>query len=987
MTSHEKEIKINSWLEQCNLEFLVIQGMGGSGKTTLAKYIYNSNWKKFEFASFLEDISLGETTLAKLQEQLLKDISGGGKRKIPSVSQGTPKIEQALEMNRALIVLDDLTDRSQLVKLLGTSKINSKSKIVVTTRENTDNWFASSCWRYQKYDMKLLNDDESLELLCHHAFRAKKPVVDLEEIVKRTVKYCEGHPMTLEVFGSSIMHDCYSKKTWECQMRLFESNMDSRLHDVLLRSYESLPFDTVKQLFLHIACFFNGIDKDYAEKILEPDYQATSGISTLIQKGLLSVPPNKTLKIHRLFQEMGKHIVRQESMNLPAQRSRVWLSNDSHMILRRGKGSNKVQGLTLDMKMLGDDFAFKSSALKTDAFKKMEILKLLQLNFVELGGSYEHVSENLRWLCWHGFHLNTIPSDLYMGNLVAIDMSYSNLEVFETPKDIQCLKILNLKDSHNLREIRNINRIQKLESLILWNCYSLVNVCKTIGGLTSLSLLNTTGCKNLYNRKQIDLSSASTSGGVVREQHTFSFPVSLHRLFLKDCHLTHTHILPLSFRDQPFLQYLNLGSSLLESLPSYDHLKRLRVLDLSFCTRLTCLIDLPNTLAELYIYGCDLLKKIAFQSHRFTLQEFGYKGCINLYEVEGFFKLVPIAKLDETDLGHMKWLQEYQNHEVCLVGDDELIAGRSRHIQMLYEFDIMSTTMPDIRDPNMTPEYISESGSLSFDVPSCPKNKRLKGLNVGFKYSMFGEDWAWFCKISTIIGVVDWMYNPKVIGKSEVGEVCMWISYLPIGSILDIGDTVNVSIVVIFGVEVLECGVSLVYSNQETLENDKGCIEILGGDLSGFELSTRGYYLCRRDYFDLMEVDRLTHDWFRSLVGDTIDNTEIRGWRKTGRPKRVNDPSFTELKTIRCIIHGPQLEDIYEFEDMPESSFADKTLAFTSSLLEGEITNEAMKTVGDISFDGDISTFDDITLKESDSYSPGRKMKSAKRAKNHLHQL
>lgn len=33
---------------------------------------------------------------------------------------------------------------------------------------------------------------------------------------------------------------------------------------------------------------------------------------------------------------------------------------------------------------------------------------------------------------------------------------------------------------------------------------------------------------------------------------------------------------------------------------------------------------------------------------------------------------------------------------------------------------------------------------------------------------------------------------------------------------------------------------------------------------------------------------------------------EVRGWRKTGRPKQLN-PSFTELKTVRCIIYGPGL--------------------------------------------------------------------------------
>ncbi|XP_076894293.1 uncharacterized protein LOC143546521 [Bidens hawaiensis] len=162
--------------------------------------------------------------------------------------------------------------------------------------------------------------------------------------------------------------------------------------------------------------------------------------------------------------------------------------------------------------------------------------------------------------------------------------------------------------------------------------------------------------------------------------------------------------------------------------------------------------------------------------------------------------------------------------------------------------------------------------------------------------------------------------------------------------------------------------------------------DILERDLSGFELSTGAYYLCRHDFFELVDVGRLTPDWFTILVGDTIDYTEIRGWRKIGRPKRVN-PSFTELKTVRCIIDGPQLEDIYMITELSKPSIGDKTVVFTSSLLEGEmksgtryeIIEEAMEESGaeefydcistDEMFYDCISTFDEILTEEADPYS------------------
>ncbi|KAJ9551415.1 hypothetical protein OSB04_015460 [Centaurea solstitialis] len=909
--------EITPLLNQANFQYLAICGMAGSGKTTLAKYIYNSNWKRFENMSFLEDIHSrckGPHGLHELQEQLLKDILGGRKRKIPSVSHGTCKIEEALQKKRALIVLDDIAEYSELVALLGIGKINAESKIIITT-ESSYLWskFSSRC---QQYQMKLLNDDESLELFSCHAFGSKVPVEDLKELATQAARYCEGNPLAIEVLGSSLSN-CMTIPYWKSQLEVLKKDIHSRIHDVLERSYNSLPYNSEKELFLHIACFFVGKDMDYVAKILEPDYSAVSGIKTLINRFLLSISSSNKLMMHRLLQEMGRNIVRKESFKLPEKRSRVWHSAESYKILKKGKGSKTIEGLALDMQMLKEeddtitvnykpfvkfcpkiqvlqknsffrvtyeyDICPMSLNLKTDAFKKMDKLKLLQLGVVELTGSYESFSEDLRWLCWFRFHLRTIPSDLFMGNLVAIDLSYSSLEVFEPPMVLRSLQILNLKDSHSLLEIRNISRIPHLETLILWNCHSLVRVCETIGDLAGLALLNMTGCINLC-KEQLNLlvgQEASTSSGQ--------------------------------------------GIVYLSSYRYYDHLKNLRVLDLSLCLRLKLLLCLPSTLAELYVYYCESLEMITFQSHLFTLQEFGYEGCISLSEIEGFIKLIPIAKLDETDLGHMKWLKEYQNHK------------------MLYEFNIMSTSLPDIKDLNTHPEHISESTYLCFDVPSCPKNKRLKGLNVTFKYTLYGDYWAWFAKVSTTNGV-DLMYNPKVFGNPGFGEVGIWLSYWPIGNKLDVGDKVNVSIVGLRGLVVRECGASLVYADDEeadeTLEKNMGWAEALGGDLSGFQLSTGAYYLCRHDFLELMQRLHMM-----KFLLSHID-LEVRGWRKTGRPKQSN-PSFTELKTVRCIIDGPELEEIYNIAGMSKSSSIDKIVEFTSTILRETIESGSTSEVSD----------------------------------------
>nr|XP_043629725.1 disease resistance protein RPV1-like [Erigeron canadensis] len=887
--------EVDYWFERSRAQILAVWGMGGIGKTTLARHIVYSNWENFGSISILEDIgSRSIEQLLELQKKLLGDIFQGKKKKIPSVWQGTRKIENALQTEKALIVLDNIVEPSHLFELLGTG-IETQCKIIITTKQsNPHKWFDQlTSWRCQELEMKSLDKNNSLELLRHHAFGSKVPE-GYDHLVDKALSYCGGNPLALEVLGASLSRK--NKQFWDSRLTSFEKELHARILDVLIGSYESLPLHSHRSLFLHIACFFVGKDRDYVEKILEPDYSALSGIETLFESCLLSVSPNKKLMMHRMLQEMARTIVYKESPENPAKRSRVWKDEDSYDILKKGKGSRKIEGLALDMNLLNqgiEQHAYKSSDLTTESFKKMEKLKLLQLSWVGLTGPYENISQQLRWLCWIGFGLRAIPSNLCMENLVAIDMSYSCLEEFEPPGELPSLKILNLRSSKDLREIRNIYRLRFLEILILWDCRSLTHV--TLGGLTRLAILNLTGCEKLCTREKLSplvsqeglfqtkkqkVSQEGSSLHAINssQQASFLLPQSLERVYLMNCNVSHTDYFPLTFNDQPHLVYLNLVNSPFEFLPSYNYLKRLRVLDVSGCSDLKELRRLPSTLAELYIYYCNSLNTVTFESQRFPLQEFGYEGCVNLFEVEGLFKLMPVTNLEESDLKHMTWLREYQDLKVCLVGDVELTEGRSPCVQMLYEYNIMSTSLPHIKNSYMMTDtdymYTSQSTLLSFKVPTRPEHERLEGLIITFQYTAHGEDWVWFVKISTSSGV-NLMYNPRVFGKPN--EVGMWSSYWPIGKALQIEETVIVSIVVIKGnLSIHWCGASLVYTDEaanEALQENKECVAILGEDLSEFQLTTGAYYLCRRDLFQLMEAGKLTPDWFGILVDYKIDYT------------------------------------------------------------------------------------------------------------------
>lgn len=249
------------------------------------------------------------------------------------------------------------------------------------------------------------------------------------------------------------------------------------------------------------------------------------------------------------------------------------------------------------------------------------------------------------------------------------------------------MKSLNLTSCHKLVSIHNLFRLPNIESLILWECSNLTHVCETIEGLQSLALLNLASCEKLWkvswNNKLVNQQEklkALFIGREISEQLLFSLPQSLKYLFLDYCNLKYHNDLRVAFNGPLF--GISLRGNLFEFMPSNIDFTMLRVLNLEYCINLNSILCLPSTLEELYTYDCKSLEKVTFQSARFRLRKFGYKGCFKLSEVQGLFKLVDVKELNEADPGHINWVKAYHDHKVELVGD-EITQGRIWHVQVV----------------------------------------------------------------------------------------------------------------------------------------------------------------------------------------------------------------------------------------------------------------------------------------------------------------
>lgn len=178
-----------------------IAGIGGVGKSTLAKHLYNLKRHNFTRSSILCEVrNMG---LLTLQKKLLRDLLGhNALQYTDNVSQGRRILQDRLpRLPPVFIVLDDVDNKDQIESLLDVDAVASGSLILITSRDK--NLHGCSSTKTVVYDVKPLQKRHARELFCRHAFPQSKPAEEFQDLVEEFLKLWRV-AFVLESFGRTL---------------------------------------------------------------------------------------------------------------------------------------------------------------------------------------------------------------------------------------------------------------------------------------------------------------------------------------------------------------------------------------------------------------------------------------------------------------------------------------------------------------------------------------------------------------------------------------------------------------------------------------------------------------------------------------------------------------------------------------------------------------------------------------------------------------
>ncbi|RXH85045.1 hypothetical protein DVH24_041813 [Malus domestica] len=483
--------------------------MGGLGKTTLAKSVYNegSVHKFFEKKIWIcvSDTFDVNSILHQMSEQL-------NRKKAPSKdNQNTLllSLDEELKDKKYLLVLDDVWNEDSKIWesfMECLSKLSSAkgSKIIVTTRK--DKVALTSERLLPRHELGKLYGDQCWSIMKNRACSGNSDP-EFDKIGREIAEKCRGVPLVAKVLGG-ILHTKKSIGEWSSfkNSRIWDnlSKGEDIIMPVLRLSFDNLESASLKQCFAYCSMF----KKDF-------EIERDNLIQLWMTQGLLRPSHGESKEMEDIGNEYFD-ILLQSSLFQDAT-----ISNNG--IVSKCKMHDLVHDLAeRELDITGCPklswFGVKSSRVEkeekcislqsTSDLRSMTSLRLLYIvncERLESWVSSLQFPPSLDTLAIRDIpNLQILPSldslnslrDLEIGGFWEELDSFPDFEV----GSLMHLRELSLCGWPKLKSLpQQIQHLTSLSYLIIVNFEGVETLPEWLGSLTSLTYLSIQGCKNLMN--------------------------------------------------------------------------------------------------------------------------------------------------------------------------------------------------------------------------------------------------------------------------------------------------------------------------------------------------------------------------------------------------------------------------------------------------------------------------------------------------------
>ncbi|KAJ0860627.1 putative virus X resistance protein-like, coiled-coil [Helianthus annuus] len=460
-----------------NFIIVAIVGMGGVGKTTLARMLYNDTGVKDHFELMAWVCVSDEFDVFKISQIIYQSVAKENKP-FEDINQLQIALKEKLDGKRFLVVLDDVWSEKyeeweNLVRPFHSGA--SGSRVIMTTRKQQ---LLQKLGFNRLDDLGSLSHEDALSLLALHAMDVDN--FDLHETLKPLgegiVKKCGCLPLAIKAIGRLLRtktdgeewNDVLNSEIWDLETA-------NEIVPALRLSYHDLSAD-LKRLFAYCSLFPKDFLFEKEELVLlwvaegylneslankSPECLARECFEKLLSRSFFQPAPSGEpfFVMHDLMNDLATFVA-----------GEYFLRFDNQMEM-----TEEALAKYRHMSFIREEYvAFQ----KFGAFEKARSLRTLLAVYVGV----DH------W--WNDFYLSSkILVDLLPQLPLLRVLSLSRFSISEVPNSIGTLKhlrYLNLSKT-NIKELpENVGNLYNLQTLIVFGCKSLTNLPKSFFKLKRL---------------------------------------------------------------------------------------------------------------------------------------------------------------------------------------------------------------------------------------------------------------------------------------------------------------------------------------------------------------------------------------------------------------------------------------------------------------------------------------------------------------------